>query len=102
MKQKDLSISQRTVKDATRYLRYWHAGVTADGWTNVFGMWGDPEAIWQYLLGAVEAAESDRHLTKISTGLARPLIKRHAYLKPRFDTQSMANPQFKRMLEGPG
>jgi len=68
----------------------------------VFGMWGDPEAIWQYLLGAVDAAETDRHLAKISTSLARPLIKRHAFLKPRFNRQALADPRFKRMLEQPG
>ena len=102
VKQQKIIISQRTVKDATRYLRYWPAGVTADGWTAVFSMWGDPEAIWQYLLEAVSVAESDRHLAKISSGLANPLIKRHPSLKPLFDAQVLADPTFNRMLACPG
>jgi len=99
VKQQKISISQRTVKDATRYLRYWPAGATANGWTAAFGMWGDPEAIWQYLLEAVGVSETDRHLTKISTHLVKPLIKRHPFLQPRLCAHAATDPQFKRILE---
>lgn len=97
--ERELAVSGRALKEAIYCLSYWRAGISPDGWTAMLSIFGDPAAVWRYMLHAVCVARSDRDLAKVAAALAERLLRQGHIDPAQVEREARSNPRFARMMQ---
>jgi len=71
-----------------------------DQWVTFITFFAHPNALWNFMLDAVAAAENDDQLEKIAASLAEHILAHYGSTIPRFEAQALRDSRFKRMLTG--
>jgi len=71
-----------------------------DAWVVFLCFWHHPSVLWDFMMAAFEAAETDDHYQKIATNLAEHLLAHYGSAIPNVEKLAQQNDDFARMLTG--
>ncbi|SLN32153.1 hypothetical protein TRL7639_01392 [Falsiruegeria litorea R37] len=93
-----LDVSSEVLLEAARQLLSDLNDGDVEGWAAEFGVCGHPHAIWNFVLAAFDAAETDEQLEKIAIGPIEDILSSYGSMMPHFEAKAQRDPEFRRML----
>ncbi|NSY38533.1 DUF6869 domain-containing protein [Leisingera sp. ANG59] len=100
VRQRKLQVTNQVLENACDYL---HSGLSkgdVEQWIVFICFWANPNALWNFTIDAMAAAENDDDLGRIAVGLAEHILAHYGSMMPYFEARASVDPDFKRMLTG--
>ncbi|WP_217354216.1 DUF6869 domain-containing protein [Ruegeria arenilitoris] len=97
---KGLDVGQTTLKNVTTHLDGNQINGDPARWVTFFCFWYHPRALWDFMMNALEVAETDDHYQAIATSLAEHILAHYGSVIPHFEGLAQKDDSFARMLTG--